>query len=93
MRPTTKDPAMKKLSIAADLLAAPAALAIADLAAIEGGADKPSPEEINKANRPAGVDSEEEWQAWLKKHPQDPNGKAHQASPSQPTSSSGSSLA
>lgn len=73
---------MKKLSTA-DLVAAPTALAIADLAAIEGGADS--------GNRPVGVDSEEEWQDWLKKHPQKTDGKPYQASPSQPASSSSGS--
>jgi hypothetical protein len=84
-RPTTKDIAMKKLSIALDLRA-PAALLAADLALIEGGAA-----EQDTGVRPVGVETEEQWQEWLKKHPQTSNGKPYQATPSGPSGSSGGS--
>jgi hypothetical protein len=73
---------MKKPSIALDLRA-PAALLAADLAFIEGGAA-----EQDSGVRPVGVDTDEKWQEWLKKHPQTSNGKPYQASPSSPAGSS-----
>jgi hypothetical protein len=59
---------MKKLSIAEGLLAAPAALTSADLAAIEGGEDN--------GGRPVDFDEKKAWEVWWETH--------RPASPAQP---------